>query len=273
MPRLLFVAPEALFLPYRDSDHLYVGNESGRANHYLTYLISDLFHSGVDVHVVQPRYRRVFAENCPSPQGTCSHLPADRIHLAQDRFFYYIGPPCENDRVENVRLSIIFQREVINRWIPEIGPDLIHCHDWMSGLIPAVCRSFGITTLFCIGNLDTVKMPLSLIEEIGIDAAAFWQQLYYSRMPVSYEETRCSNYIDPLLSGIWSADCVYIVGGAAASELAASIAGGAVTLLRQMLRIKYQTARLACNPHPDSIHTQHQIELFEQILNRPLVRE
>jgi starch synthase len=272
IPRLLFVAPEALFLPYRDSPHIFVGHESGRANQYLTYLISDLYHSGADVHVVQPRYRRVFAENCPSiPQGTCSHLPADRVHLAQDRFFFYIGQPHENHPADNIRLSITFLREVINRWIPELAPELIHCHDWMGGLIPAACRPLGIATLFCIGDLHTVRIPLSLIEEIGVDAAAFWDRLYYGRMPLSYEETRCSNLIDPLISGIWSASCVHTIG-AAVAELAASIGGSDMTPLRQMLRIKYRTARLACNPAPEAIYTQHQIELIEQILKRPLLQ-
>ncbi len=272
-PRVLFVAAEAVFVPCRKRRLRFVGNTSDIANAYLAYLISDLFHSGADVHVLQPGYRRVFAEVQQTDiQGACSHLPADRVHLAQDRFFNYIGQPHENGIADNLRLSVTFQREVINRWIAEIEPDLIHCHDWMSGLVPAACRLLGIPTLFSIGDLRSVPAPLSLIEEIGIDAAAFWERLYYCRMPATYEETRSSNSIDPLLSGIWSASFVNTVCASAIRELTAGSGQPALTPLRRMLRIKHHLARLVCNSEPDAIHTQHQIELFEHVLKRPLLQ-
>jgi hypothetical protein len=39
---------------------------------------------------------------------------------------------------DNIRIALAFQREVINRIISEVQPDLIHCYDWMTGLQQAM---------------------------------------------------------------------------------------------------------------------------------------
>ena len=40
---------------------------------------------------------------------------------------------------------------------------------------------------------------------MGIDAAKFWQHLFFDRFPDNYEETRNTNPVDLLLSGIFAA--------------------------------------------------------------------
>jgi hypothetical protein len=37
-----------------------------------------------------------------------------------------------------MRIAMVFQREVINHIVPKARPDLIHCNDWMTALIPAM---------------------------------------------------------------------------------------------------------------------------------------
>jgi starch synthase/alpha-amylase len=95
--------------------------------------------------------------------------------------------------------------------MPRVKPDLIHCNDWMTGLIPAAAREMGIPCLFTIHNIHTVKTLLASIEDRGIDAAYFWHHLYYQGMAVEYEETREVNPVDLLVSGVFAAHFVNTV--------------------------------------------------------------
>jgi len=107
-----------------------------------------------------------------------------------------------------MQISLAFQREVINQIIPLIQPDLIHCYDWMTGLIPAAAKKNEVPCLFTVQKFDTAGCLLSCVEDIGIDAAGFWQNLFYDRYPGSYEQTRDTNPLDLLLSGILAASHV-----------------------------------------------------------------
>lgn len=175
--------------------------------------IHALFERGVDVHLAMPNYRNIFKINAQRMPGIDIHqrlreLPENRIHLAQDRSFYYCPKLFQRADGENIRIALAFQREVINRIIPEVQPDLIHCFDWMTGLIPAMARRIGIPCLFSFYRLDAPQLLLATIEEQGIDAALFWQHCYYSRMPESYEETRLVNPVDLLTTGVFAATMV-----------------------------------------------------------------
>ena len=49
---------------------------------------------------------------------------------------------------------------------------------------------------------------MAAIEELGIDMASFWQNCYFARMPANYEETRSTNPLDLLTTGIFAAQAV-----------------------------------------------------------------
>lgn len=213
-PRILVVTPEITYLPEG------MGNlaqrmcaKAGGLADVSASLVKALYDQGADVHVALPNYRRMFHLDVASVfdnefQKVSRALPEQRIHLAEDRVFYHRASVYG---AENHLIALAFQREVINHTIPQVRPDLIHCNDWMTGLIPAVARRHGIPCLFTVHNIHSEHLTLAQIEDRGIDAADFWQHLYYRRAPGTYEESRSSNPVDLLASGIFAADHVNTV--------------------------------------------------------------
>ena len=78
----------------------------------------------------------------------------------------------------------------------------------------------GIPSLFTVHNLHDEKTTLSHIEDRGIDAAKFWQDLYFLNFPGSYETARNHNPFSMLASGILAADQMNTVGPSFLHELA-----------------------------------------------------
>jgi starch synthase/alpha-amylase len=225
-PCVLIVTPEVTYLPDR----------MGRLSNYLTAkaggladvsasLIKALFEQGADVHVALPDYRAIFADRLApflkkERRIIRRIMPDDRVHLAEDRAFYYLNRVYSAYGEENTKLALAFQREVINNIVPRVEPDLIHCNDWMTGLIPAMSREMGIPCLFTIHNIHTVKSTLAHIEDRGIDAASFWDHLFYENPPISYEASRDHNRIDFLTSGVFAAHFVNTVSPTFLHEIA-----------------------------------------------------
>jgi len=209
-PRILFVTAEVAFMPARTGNRTsYMGADSGCFGDFPAQLINDLLNLGVDVHVAQPDYRKLFEMlSCDKQDNPSIKLPIDRVHLAEDRAFFYSNSIDSNNKWENLEISLNFQREVINQIAPRVQPDLIHCHDWMTGLIPAAAKEYEMPCLFTVQNAESAKSLLSDVEDRGIDAAAFWRRLFYDRFPGDYENTRDTNPLDLLLSGILAAHYV-----------------------------------------------------------------
>ncbi len=244
-PRVLIITPEVTYLPKGMGDrasHL-VAKAGGLAD-VSAALISALFEQGADVHVALPDYRAIFVDSVPlsirkSRKKMREKMPEDRIHLAEDRAFYYVNNVYSSYAWENIKVSLAFQREVINNIIPKVRPDLIHCNDWMTGLIPAVARRMGIPCLFTIHNIFTLKATLSYIEDRGIDAAYFWYNLFYERMSYNYEETRDSNAVDLIASGIFASHFVNTVSPTFLTEIVSGRHGFVEAPLRQELTNKW----------------------------------
>jgi starch synthase len=237
-PRILIATPEVAYLPHdmdNAADYL-TARASGLADVFAA-LISALFEQGADVHVAIPDYRSMFNKRLPAPlrrgmRMLKSRLPQARLHLAEDRAFFYLSSVYSDYGGESRKQALVFQREIINNVIPFVQPDLIHCCNWMTGLIPAMARKRGIPCLFTFHDLQTLKCPLSLIEDRGIDAAEFWQNLYFERMPFNYEESRHSNPVDFLASGIFAAHFVSTVS----PNFLMEIAGGRYSFVPEPIR-------------------------------------
>ena len=185
-------------------------------------LVAALYQQGADVHVALPNYRKMFHLETKNVfeneyEKVDRDLPEQHMHLAEDRIFYHRSGVYSSG--ENQQMALAFQREVINHTIAQVQPDLIHCNDWMTGLIPAVAKRHGIKSLFTCHNIHTERISLADIEDRGIDAADFWNQCYFLRPPHNYEETRETNPVDLLTTGIFASDHVNSVSPTFLSEV------------------------------------------------------
>ena len=243
-PRILIVTPEITYLP--DGMGNLAGKMSAKAGGMADVsasLTSELFALGADVHVALPHYRRMFhVETAQLVANELrkykSHLSDERIHLAEDRCFYY--RETVYDRGEgNLKLALAFQREVINNIIPHVQPDLIHCNDWMTGLLPAFARRMRIPSLFTVHNIHTQKLSLAQIEDAGIDAAEFWTNLYYNYPPYNYEESRDRNLIDLQASGCFAAHFINTVSPTFLREIVNGWHAFVPDAIRNEIRNKY----------------------------------
>ncbi|MCB1042353.1 MAG: glycogen/starch synthase [Acidobacteria bacterium] len=215
--RILIVTPEITYLPKgmgNLANHLHA--KAGGLADVSATLAATLYEQGADVHVALPHYRQMFHVNVghfinEELRIYKSKMPEERIHLAEDRIFYYREKVYDDYAAINMKLALVFQREVINNIIPRVNPDIIHCNDWMTGLIPAIARRQNILSLFTVHNIFSLKTNLEHIEEVGIDSREFWRYLYFDRAPQSFSDSYKTNYVDFLASGIFAADFINTV--------------------------------------------------------------
>jgi len=223
-PRILIITPEVSYLPEDMGKPSHYSAKAGGLADVSAALIGALFDFRCDVHVALPDYRSIF-----NGYSTKTHnreldkirksLDEERIHLAADRAFFYLDNIYSGYSDKDLKVSLAFQREVINNIIPRVKPDIIHCNDWMTGLIPAMARQIEIPCLFTIHNIHTMTSTMAEIEDRGIDAASFWQWLFFKIKPHNYEESREWNRVDFLTSGIFAAHYVNIVSPGFLNEI------------------------------------------------------
>jgi starch synthase len=216
-PRILIVTPEITYLPTGMGNMAErMSAKAGGLADVSASLVSALYDLGADIHVALPNYRRMFNVDVVTLHNEelrrySRKLSKDRIHLAEDRLFYYRDEVYSGYQDDSMRVALTFQREIINNIIPAVRPDLIHCNDWMTGLIPCHARRLGIPCLFTVHNIHTQRASLAEIEDRGIDAAQFWSNMYFDKTPYNYETARDHNKADLLTSGIFSAHYINTV--------------------------------------------------------------
>jgi starch synthase len=279
-PRILIVTPEISYLPENlgnMAEHMQA--KAGGLADVSASLVNALYQIGADVHVAIPNYRRMFhVEACQLMESELrlyhSKLPDARIHLAEDRVFYYRDQVYSSYSMDNQHSALVFQREVINNIIPRVRPDIIHCNDWMTGLIPAKARRMGIPSLFTIHNIHTVKLLLEHIEAVGIDIAEFWQNLYYDYPSDNYEQCRSNNPVDMLTSGVFAAHWINTVSPSFLDEIVQGDHASVPPSIRTELQNKLHTGNAsgilnAPDPsyHPESdaaLVSNYNVDHFEE---------
>lgn len=244
-PRVLIVTPEITYLPAgmgEGADRMRA--KAGGLADVSSSLIRALYEQGGDVHVTLPNYRAIFSDQLETDfdekvDRIRHSITSDRIHLAEDRAFFYLNQVYSGYGGEDIKLSLAFQREVINHVIPRVKPDLIHCNDWMTGLIPAMARRVGIPCLFTLHNIHSRETVMATIEDRGIDTADFWENLYFTKPPESYESSRDINLVDYLVSGVFASHYVNTVSPTFFQEIVNGLHGVVTPQLRRELANKW----------------------------------
>ena len=136
-----------------------------------------------------------------------------------DNEFYFAGSSPYNNIYEDVEKVAYFSKAVLAS-LPYIdyAPDVIHCHDWQTGLVPVYLHTAfgddnfyaGIKTVFSIHNLKF--QGRWRIREV-IDITGLPEQIFNDKELESYGE---ANY---LKGGVVYADAVTTVSPSYANEI------------------------------------------------------
>lgn len=142
-----------------------------------------------------------------------------------DNEFYFAGDAPYNNIYEDVEKFAYFSKAVLES-LPYIdfAPDIIHCHDWQTGLVPVYlrtaygCDNFyaGIKTVYSIHNMKF--QGRWIIREV-MDITGLPEQIFNARELEAYGE---ANY---LKGGIVYADAISTVSPSYAKEIT-TVEGG-----------------------------------------------
>ena len=188
-----------------------------------------------DVRVMLPKYACMDAAFLPNLRFVC-HFYANLNWRKQyvgileseyrgihyyfvDNEFYFAGSSPYNNIYEDVEKFAYFSKAVLAS-LPYIdyAPDVIHCHDWQTGLVPVYLHTAfgddnfyaGIKTVFSIHNLKF--QGRWRIREV-IDITGLPEQIFNDKELESYGE---ANY---LKGGVVYADAVTTVSPSYANEI------------------------------------------------------
>ncbi len=167
---------------------------------------------GHEVAVILPRYRGMPRHPVPIrsltiPMGSTLRFPevvdggkADRVQ------YFFINDPQYFDRdqlyqtsagdyPDNAARFALFSRAVIELIKRLVRPDILHCHDWQTALVPTLMRSLyredpaleGLPVVFTVHNLGYQGLfPRSCLAELGLpeslfrtEALEFWGQVNF----------------------------------------------------------------------------------------------
>ena len=168
-----------------------------------------------ELHIVLPKYDNRIKHLAKFTNNQIDRLAiilsGKGIHLVNDSAFSYLSNPYEENKFHSgTRRSLAFQRRVINDLLEWINPDIVHCNDWMTGLIPAAAKAKGIKSLFTLHNIFTSKLTLMEIELSGIKPMEFSENLYFEEFPENlkqnWQKYFNTNRVDFTASAIFASD-------------------------------------------------------------------
>ena len=194
-----------------------------------------------DVRVIMPKYLCI-KESLRSQMKYVTHFYTDFYWRTQyvgvlemeyegvhfyfvDSEFYFGGPWPYGNMYEDIEKFCFFSKAVLSI-LPLIGfkPDIIHCHDWQTGLVPVYLRTTygddnfyaGMKTVYSIHNMKF--QGRWRIQEV-MDITGLPKQIFNANELESYGE---ANY---LKGGIVYADAVSTVSPTYAKEIT-TVEGG-----------------------------------------------
>ena len=186
--RILFVASEGL--PF---------SKTGGLADVVEALPKALVAQGHDVAVVLPRYRttkfkNIVIKSLSVPMGTGLRFPAmaDGGRLGGVQYFFVDDPEyfdrdqlygvAGRDYPDNAERFAEFARAAIELAKQLWLPDVIHCHDWQSALVPVLLRTAytadpqlsGVPVVFTIHNMGYHGLfPRNILARIGLPDSLF----------------------------------------------------------------------------------------------------
>lgn len=191
-------------------------------------LSKELAHSGHDVRVFLPGYRSIV----DSPEfAKAKQVAKLQIEIGQeflggeilelkrskgltiylvcrdeyfDRKFVY-GPP-ERDYDDNERRFVFFSKAIVEAMhLLDLKVDILHCHDWQTGLVPLFMRleeqktgnSYAMKTFFTIHNISfqglfpqaSFRFTNLPKEFLSLDGVEFFGQISFLKAGISFADT------------------------------------------------------------------------------------
>ncbi len=197
--KILFVSSEGL--PF---------SKTGGLADVIEALPKALVEQGHDVAVVLPRYRGTKASvvvepSLTVPMGTGLRFPAvaNGTVLHGVRYYFVDDPEyfdreklygdAHGDYTDNGERFAEFSRAAIEIAKQVWQPDVMHCHDWQSGLVPVILRTQyakdpvlgGVPVVFTVHNLGYHgTFPWELMARIGLPNELFHHEMleFYSKV-------------------------------------------------------------------------------------------
>ncbi|MFO7897128.1 MAG: glycogen/starch synthase [Candidatus Cloacimonadales bacterium] len=216
-PRILLCTPEITELPegMGNAANL-IAAKGGGLGDISAGLVRHINESQeFELHIVIPKYDLTIQDiakiTSKQMDRLAVFLSGRGIHLVNDSAFSYLkNPYSESVMHPPVRRSLVFQQHIINYLLDAIQPDVVHCNDWMTGLLPAAARAKGIKSLFTLHNIFTEKQTMMEIESSGIRPMDFMDWLYFETYPQNIRENLSEHFektkVDFITTGIFAAD-------------------------------------------------------------------
>jgi ADP-glucose type glycogen/starch synthase len=227
-PRILICTPEITELPEGMGNAAqYVRAKGGGMGDISAALIRYLHEDGrFQLHVALPKYEGKFqgahALGSRELDRLAPQLRSKGVHLIQDSAFSRLTDVYDEDpEYTRLRRAEALQRYMINHLLDLIRPDVVHCNDWMTGLVPAAAREKGFKSLFTLHNVFTERETPEKIDRGGIDVRRFFNHLYFEQFPGDFQRDWRWNRIDFTASGIHAADLVNTVSKTFLEEIVA----------------------------------------------------
>ncbi|MFP4111993.1 MAG: glycogen synthase [Candidatus Woesearchaeota archaeon] len=226
LPVILLATPEIVGLPKNMGNlaNIITTGDGGGLADISAALVAELDKQGLNVHVTLPEYKniyRAFADISHSEYEKIRHDISDtaRIHLISDDMFSSARKVYSKDEHQNLKNAAAFMRGINTRVLPQLNAKndhvLVHCNDWMTGLVPAAAKEMGVKSLMTFHNIFTQYMTPERLYDLGIDVEPYWSNLYFQEHPDYREGTFEGNYytnpVDLTTTGLHAADFINTV--------------------------------------------------------------
>ena len=254
-PKILICTPEVTELPEGMGNAAnMVAAKGGGLGDISASLIRYLNESKeYELHIVLPKYdnkiKNIAAITNKQIDRLAIILSGKGIHLVNDSAFSYISDPYQEHKIHtSIRRALAFQRFIINDLLDWIQPDVVHCNDWMTALVPAAAKAKGIKSLFTLHNIFTEKQTLMDIELSGIKPIEFAEWLYFEQFPENIKQNWRkhfeTNKVDFTASAIFAADYFNTVSETFLKELKENYFHDIVPKsIYEMIKKKYEEGR------------------------------